>query len=299
MTKPNMKQTRDRILQIVKTVSQTCKEGKEFDRLAPFFHDHMVMSSPGFDRRAEGKAACLINYEDACSQMVFRRFEGSNEHIDIIDNTAVVTYRYDCVWDYQGKTFTDDGHEIFVFIRKDEDWQIIWRTLIPGSRQIQAYPSEKDESNKKQNIRDICLDLMKTSPNCQLTTIDAEGFPHTTAMNNLRYAQQYPSLVKLHEEDDNDFVLYLSTSMQSPKMTRMQINPKASVYFCNHDQITGLMLGGEIEIITDQKLKNRIWQKGWTMYYPSGPEGPEYGVFKLVPKIVKGWYRNGPFEIKL
>jgi general stress protein 26 len=58
------------------------------------------------------------------------------------------------------------------------------------------------------------------------------------------------------------------------------------------------MLGGQIEIITDQKLKNRIWQKGWTMYYPSGPEGPEYGVLKLTPSIVKGWCK-GTFEIKL
>ena len=55
----------------------------------------------------------------------------------------------------------------------------------------------------------------------------------------------------------------------------------------------------EIEIITDQKLKNRIWQKGWTMYYPNGSEGPEYGAIKLAPKVVKGWCRNGPFEIIL
>ena len=294
-----MKQTRDRIWQIVKTIYQTCKEGKKFDRIAPFFHDRMVMFPPGFDRRAEGKSACLRNYEDACSQMVFHRLEGSNEQIDIRGNTAVVTFRYDCAWDYQDKTFTDDGQEILIFVNEDDKWQIIWRTLIPGSRQVQACPAEKEESSKKGNIRDICLDLMKTSPTCQLTTIDADGFPHTTAMNNLRYAKQYLSLVKLHEEDDNDFVLYLSTSIQSPKIARMLANPKVSVYFCNSDQIIGLMLGGEIEIITDQKLKNRIWQKGWTMYYPNGPEGPEYGVMKLAPKIVKGWCRNGPFELKL
>ena len=49
------------------------------------------------------------------------------------------------------------------------------------------------------------------------------------------------------------------------------------MYFCDPDQIIGFMLGGEIEIVTDPQLKRRIWQDGWTMYYPNGPEGPEYG----------------------
>ncbi len=299
MTDTSTKQTRDRIWQIVETINRTFKEGKGFDRLGPFFHDRVVMVLPGLDRRAEGKATCLRYYEDACSRMVFHRLDGSDEQIDIWGNTAVVTCRYDCAWDYQGKTFTDDGHEILVFVREGEDWQIAWRTLIPGSRQIQACPVEKEERGKKQDVRGICLDLMATSPVCQLTTIDADGFPHTTAMNNLRYTREYPSLVNLHEEDDNDFVLYLSTSMQSPKMTRIQNNPKVSVYFCDANQFIGLMLGGEIEVVANQELKNRIWQKGWTMYYPNGPEGPEYGIMKLTPSIAKGWCRNGPFEFKL
>jgi general stress protein 26 len=117
-------------------------------------------------------------------------------------------------------------------------------------------------------------------------------------MLNLRYAKEYPTLVDLYKGEDNDFVLYMSTGMQSPKIARIRANPKACVYFCDPNQILGLMLGGEIEIITDQKLKNQIWQKGWTMYYPSGPEGPEYGVIKLVPSMVKGW-QKGPFEIKI
>jgi general stress protein 26 len=186
-------------------------------------------------------------------------------------------------------------------VRNDKDWQMAWRTLIPGSRQIEKCPTEEGQAGVQvsKDVKQTCLSLMSNMPVCHLTTIDSAGFPHTSAMNNLRYAKEYPSLVNLYEEEDNDFVLYMSTSMQSPKMTRMKANPKVSVYFCDANQLVGLMLGGEIEIITDQKLKNRIWQKGWTMYYPNGPEGPEYGVVKLAPSVVKGWCQNGPFEIKL
>jgi general stress protein 26 len=140
---------------------------------------------------------------------------------------------------------------------------------------------------------------MTTLSSCELTTIDSEGFPHTTAMLNLRCAKEYPSLVELHEQSDNAFTVYMSTSTQSPKMARMEGNAKVSVYFCDPAKIIGFMLGGEIEIVTDPALKKRIWQKGWTMYYPNGPEGPEYGVIRLAPRVVKGWCRNQPFEIQV
>ena len=59
------------------------------------------------------------------------------------------------------------------------------------------------------------------------------------------------------------------------------------------------MLGGDIEIVQDPGLKARLWQEGWSLYYPSGPEGPEYGILRLKPVIAKGWYQAGPFELKL
>jgi general stress protein 26/ketosteroid isomerase-like protein len=293
--------TKDQIWQIVQAINRTCLEGKGFEKLNPYFHDDVVMVSPGLAAHAKGRDICLKSYEDACSQMKFHKLDASDEHIDVYGDTAVACYKYECIWEFQGKKFDDTGHEILVFVRNDKDWQMVWRTLIPGSRQIEKCPTEKGETGVQvsNDVKQTCLSLITNTFVCQLTTIDSAGFPHTSAMYNLRYAKEYPSLVNLYEEEDNDFVLYMSTSMQSPKMSRMKANPKVSVYFCDANQLVGLMLGGEIEIITNQELKNRIWQKGWTMYYPNGPEGPEYGVIKLVPSIAKGRGKNGPFEIKL
>jgi general stress protein 26 len=299
MEGPDLPQTRDRLWRIVQEVNRICNEGKGFDRLAPLFHDRMVMVLPGMDRRAEGKAACLRCYEDACSKMVIHRLDASQERIDLWDDTAVVTYRYDCVWDWQGKTLTDEGREILVFVREGGNWQIAWRTLISGSRRIQendraaVVPSEAERS-----ARQVCLDLMRTSLVCHLTTIDADGFPHTTAMNNLRCAEEYPSLAGLFEGDGNEFLVYVSTSAQSDKMARIRANPKVSVFFCDPGQVIGLMLAGTMEVVTDPALKKRIWQQGWTMYYPNGPEGLEYGVLRLAPTVVRGWLQGRPFEFK-
>ncbi len=294
------------IMHIINTVNKTCKQGKGFDKLVPYFHKDVAMVPPGLTTHVKGREVCLKSYEDACSQMTFHKLDASDEKIDVYGHTAVACYKYDCKWEYQGKTFTDDGHEILVFVKEGANWQIAWRTLIPGSRQIETCPTEQGPgsdheavipSKREGSIKKSCLDLMATSPACQLTTIDTHGFPHTTAMNNLRCAKEYPSLVDLYGGQDNEFLLYLSTAMQSDKMARIRANPKVSVFFSIPDQFIGLMLGGQIEVITDQTLKNRIWQQGWTMYYPNGPEGPEYGVLRLVPTMVKGWFMGRPFEI--
>ncbi len=147
-------------------------------------------------------------------------------------------------------------------------------------------------------IQEVCLNLMATAPVCYLTTLDSEGCPCTDALGNLRCAQEYPSLAPLYEQADNEFLLYVSTDMQSAKVARIRTDPRVCVYFCDPKQIVGFMLGGRIEIVTDRALKNRIWQDGWTMYYPEGPEGPGYGILRLAPAVVRGWCRNQPFELR-
>lgn len=289
-----------KIINLIHSINDTCKQGKEFDRLMPHFHKDVVMVHPGFQAQAKGRDVCLKCYEDACSQMTIHKLEASEEKIDVFGNTAVSIHRYDCVWDYKNKKFEDDGHEILVFVKESDHWQVAWRTLIPGSRQTEACPTEQEPKNDpKGDVRQTCLNLMTSLPVCHLTSIDKDGFPHTTAMLNLRCAKEYPSIVGLYEEADNEFLVFMSTGMQTKKMARMEANPKVSVYFCDVDGIIGCMLGGEVEIVTDQDLKNQIWQKGWTMYYPNGPEGPEYGILKLEPTIVRGWCRNHPFEFKV
>jgi len=292
---------RSQIANSVRRINETCVRARGFDGLADLFHKDIVMVHPHFCSRAAGRDVCLKSYKDACSQMKFHKLEASEQQVDIFGGAAVVSHRYDCVWDYRGKTFTDDGHEIFVFVRDAAGWKVVWRTLIPGSRHTQPCPTGESRAQEAptSDIRQTCPHVMATLPACDLTTIDDEGFPHTTAMLNLRCAKEYPTLVELHEQSSNAFTIYMTTSMQSPKMARMKGNPKVSVYFCDPGNIIGLMLGGEIEIVSDQALKNRIWQNGWTMYYPDGPEGPEYGIIRLAPRMVKGWCRNQPFEIQI
>ncbi|MEN6577412.1 MAG: pyridoxamine 5'-phosphate oxidase family protein [Phycisphaerales bacterium] len=149
------------------------------------------------------------------------------------------------------------------------------------------------------DVRQTCLDLIAATSVCYLATLDADGFPHTTALGNLRCAKEFPSLVEFQAEYDNDFTLFMSTDMHSEKVARIRTNPKAAAYLCDPDQVVGFMIGGNVEIVEDRQLKNRLWQKEWVKFFPSGPQGPEYGIIKLVPRIAKGWCRTESFVLTL
>ena len=187
-------QVRNRLMQIVRMVNAKCVEGKGFDEIAPLFHEDFTIVHPRFAARAQGRDVCLKTYEDACAQMTFEKFDVSDEQIDVYDSTAVLSYKYGCTWEFKGRKIEDDGHELLVFVRDGQDWKVAWRTLVPGARQAETCPTQEEQApvDAGSDMRRICINLMTASRVCYLTTIDADGFPQTTAMLNLRCAHDYP-----------------------------------------------------------------------------------------------------------
>jgi general stress protein 26 len=47
----------------------------------------------------------------------------------------------------------------------------------------------------------------------------------------------------------------------------------------------GVLLQGTVEIVTDNELRQRAWQKGWEMYYPAGDS--DYTRLRFVPAKLK------------
>ena len=146
-------------------------------------------------------------------------------------------------------------------------------------------------------IKQSSLELMAAAEVVYLATVDSNGFPQVRAMLNLRNGDNYPGLVDVFDNHDGDFMLYLTTNTSSAKMDQIRASSKATVYFCNPGKFHGLMLAGEIEIITEQKIKNKLWQDGWERYYPSGVDDPDYTILSFQPAFAKGWYKSNTFGL--
>jgi len=151
----------------------------------------------------------------------------------------------------------------------------------------------------KKELKQACLNLMETTDAVYLSTIGDDGFPHTRMMSNLRNKQENPGSAKVLEPDKEDFVVYFVTGNSSVKMQQIRANPKISAYFCMPAELQTLMLRGDVQEITDQQFKNKLWQDGWEIHWPGGAKDPEFIVLKLSPAFAKGWYKEGPFEFEL
>ncbi len=101
-------------------------------------------------------------------------------------------------------------------------------------------------------------------------SIDSEGYPNVKAMLRPRMRNGVREF-------------YFSTNTSSMRVMQYQKNSNASIYFYHKGFIhyTGVMLKGKMEVLTDQEIKNKIWEKGDTMFYPKGVMDPDYCVLKF------------------
>ncbi len=150
----------------------------------------------------------------------------------------------------------------------------------------------------RNDAKQLSLALMETAEAAYVTTIDPDGFPQTRAMFNLR-GKQFPGLAALFKDHQSDFLVYFTTNTSSPKITHIKKNPKVAVYYCTVSEFRGLMLSGEMEIVTDRAEKEKVWQKGWEMYYPRGVHDPDHTVLRLRPLAAKYYHQLASFYFDL
>ena len=151
--------------------------------------------------------------------------------------------------------------------------------------------------NEKDALR-YALEMMDTADAAYLTTLDAQGFPQTRAMLNLRNNVRYPKLQEMFEAHKEDFLVYFTTNTSSQKVEQIAQNPRASVYYAKPSEWRGLMLGGLISVVTDMKLKKSLWQPAWDMYYHQGPTDPDYAILVMKPAVAKLYHQMHFVEIR-
>jgi general stress protein 26 len=143
------------------------------------------------------------------------------------------------------------------------------------------------------------LKLMEESKAAILTTLDADGFPITRAMFNLRNKEQFPEFSEFFKSQQNQFTIYISTNTSSSKVAHLSKNPKMSVYYCDPEDFKGFMLGGLVEIVDDMRVKKKIWLDWWTRYYPKGLEDSDYTLLRMEPTNARFYYKLNQVNFEL
>ncbi len=120
----------EEIWQLVQRMNDAWAKPGGPEDLASFFREDIVMAHPDFTQRTEGRDACVASYEDFCKQAAIRDFKITNPGIDVFGDTAIATYSYEITYEMGGELFNDTGRDVFVFVRENDRWQAVWRTMI-------------------------------------------------------------------------------------------------------------------------------------------------------------------------
>ena len=102
-----------------------------------------------------------------------------------------------------------------------------------------------------------------------IASVDEDGFPNMKAM------------LKPRKIDGNK--VYFTTNTSSIRTGQYKNNDKASIYFYNKGKIKyeGVMLLGNMKVLTDDAIKREIWRLGDSMFYRKGVTDPDYCVLEF------------------
>jgi len=89
---------------------------------------------------------------------------------------------------------------------------------------------------------------------------------------------------------DSIFEAYFATGTRSNKCKCLQKGSQGSV--CYHSGGDNITLVGDVEVLTDQPTKSRLWQDEFKDFWPQGESDPAYCVLKFTTRRVLLWIDN-------
>jgi ketosteroid isomerase-like protein len=113
----------------MRRINQAWLEG-EVEELGPMVHPEIVMVFPGFSGRVQGREDFLAGFRDFCQSARIHEFREQDNQIDVAGDTAVVTFRYDMLYERSGKRYRSTGRDLWVFQNERSRWIAVWRTML-------------------------------------------------------------------------------------------------------------------------------------------------------------------------
>jgi len=101
------------------------------DDMVPFLHEDVVFMQPGGDARVQGRDLCVQSYRDFLASATMHEYNEHDPMIDVIGASAIVTCRFDCVYEFRSETHRESGIDMYVLFRDDDRWRVIFRTQVP------------------------------------------------------------------------------------------------------------------------------------------------------------------------
>ncbi len=132
---------------------------------------------------------------------------------------------------------------------------------------VMSFLSCSQEKTVEKNRKDIAREIMISSKNCALITIDSLGFPKARAMD------PFPP--------EENFSVWLATNPRSSKVKDIVRNNKVTLYYFDKDDPGYVSIQGVASLVNDPEMKQKFWKEEWKNFYKNRMD--DYLLIKVRP----------------
>lgn len=108
-----------------------------------------------------------------------------------------------------------------------------------------------------------------------------------TSNDDVKFHGRPMSIARVEENG----VIYLSTSLNSPKAQEIEESPDVAVFF--QKPRCYLALYGSAQIVRDRALIEELWQESWKVWFPEGKASPDLCLLRISPTKGEYWDMQG------
>ncbi len=120
---------RESVAAVMERINRAWLDRRPAD-LPALFHPDLTMALPGFVGRVQGRQALVAGFEDFCTQATVEDYRENNHQVDVVGDTAVVSFDYQMVYERSGQRNRATGRDLWVFAWDGGRWLAVWRTML-------------------------------------------------------------------------------------------------------------------------------------------------------------------------
>src|SRR5579863_9790449 len=87
-----------------------------------YLHPDIAMAPPGFSKSLRGRELLVASFEAFCANAKVLEYEESEEHIDVVGDCAVASFRFRMLYERAAYRENCSGRDLWVFARQEESW---------------------------------------------------------------------------------------------------------------------------------------------------------------------------------
>jgi hypothetical protein len=124
-----MEDSKLKVHKVMSAINQAWRSNAPLE-MSLYLHPDIVMKFPGFSGEVAGRDALLASFVEFCTNARVLEYQESNEQVNIIGECAVVSFRFEMLYERAKYQERSKGRDLWVFQYISDEWVAVWRTMM-------------------------------------------------------------------------------------------------------------------------------------------------------------------------